>query len=82
MKKLLRLFFVTFLIVNISVSAQGKVDYKKLDEYISKAVIENNLPGLAIGIVKNDSVTFSKAYGTKNTFDLRLVQGIYLLFFI
>jgi CubicO group peptidase (beta-lactamase class C family) len=67
MKKGFVFFNVTLILICTCLSAQNNINYNKLDEYIRAAMADNNLPGLAIGIVKKDSVVFAKAYGTKNT---------------
>ncbi len=46
------------------VKSQG-IDLKKLDKYIKSAQKQWNIPGLAIAVVKDDKVIFSKGYGVK-----------------
>jgi len=43
---------------------QNKV-LKSLDEYYSKSLADWEVPGMAIAIVKNDSVIFAKGYGVR-----------------
>ncbi|WP_345165943.1 serine hydrolase [Nibribacter koreensis] len=43
--------------------AQAQADLQKLDAYYQKALKDWNVPGMAIAIVKNDSVVFAKGYG-------------------
>lgn len=43
-----------------------KVDLEQLDNYIQKTVADFELTGLAITIVKDSSVVFSKGYGFRN----------------
>lgn len=38
---------------------------EKIDEYITQAMIDWEMPGFAVGIVSGDSVVFAKGYGTK-----------------
>jgi len=68
MKKLLRILikkilFHSLLFV-IPVSAQTR-DLSEIDSYIQKSLTEWQLPGCAVGIVRNDSVIFLKGYGTR-----------------
>lgn len=63
----LKFVFLIVIISNYILYAQKPVNFNDLDKYISVSIEENNLPGLAIGIVKGDSVVFAKAYGVKNT---------------
>lgn len=43
--------------------AQTNVDLHKLDAYYQKALKDWDVPGMAIAIVKDDSVIFAKGYG-------------------
>ncbi len=54
------LLFVFFTFTNAQ-----EIDLKKLDKYIKNAQKQWNIPGLAIAIVKDDKVIFSKGYGVK-----------------
>ena len=63
------LLLVMALLVQQAASAQktaSKVDLQKLDAYYQKAMKDWDVPGMAIAIVKDDSVIFSKGYGVKN----------------
>lgn len=62
MKKvlLLSIFFVSTIVV-----AQ-KVDFKKLDRYISQTQQDWNIPGLSVAIVKDGEIVFEKGYGKMN----------------
>jgi CubicO group peptidase (beta-lactamase class C family) len=62
MKKVL---FLSLLFIVNDVVAQ-KVDYKKLDSYISKTQQDWNIPGLSVAIVKDGNIVFEKGYGTIN----------------
>ena len=66
MKKLIQLFFLLFL--TVSLFAQKNIDkkLKQLDAYYEKAIIDWNVPGMAIAIVKDGEIIFSKGYGTAN----------------
>lgn len=70
MKKLeyIFLFIACFLITGYSAISQTKtkVDLAKLDAYFAKALTDWNVPGMAIAIVKDDSVVLAKGYGVRN----------------
>jgi len=64
MKKIILITILTFC---ISLAfAQTKEQINHLDSYYEKALKEWNIPGMAIAIVKNDSIIFSKGYGYAN----------------
>ncbi|NVO01874.1 MAG: serine hydrolase, partial [Bacteroidetes bacterium] len=46
--------------------SQKQVDLNKLDEYFNQAFKDWKVPGMAIGIVKNDSLIFAKGYGLRD----------------
>lgn len=52
-----------FLLLTFSLSLFAQIDFKKLDEYIKKAVEDFEAAGLSVAIVKDSQVVFSKAYG-------------------
>lgn len=60
-------FLISGLTLNFSSYGQIKRDYTELDKYISKALNDFDVPGVAIGIIKNGEVTFAKGYGYRNT---------------
>jgi CubicO group peptidase (beta-lactamase class C family) len=57
---IIKKILLLFLIVS---SLFAQVDLEKLDEYINKAVNDSKAAGLAVAIVKDTQVVFSKAYG-------------------
>ena len=58
-------FLIIFLLsISIHIKAQN-LDLKKIDNYIKSAQKQWNIPGLAIAIVQNDKVIFSKGYGVR-----------------
>lgn len=57
--------FVISVLLSLPAMAQKKTDLKSLDAYLAKALKDWNVPGMAIAIVKDDSVIFSKGYGTR-----------------
>ena len=64
--KRIYMFTILSLFCFVNLSAQKKSpDLKALDQYIAKALKDWNVPGLAIAIVKDDSVVFAKGYGVK-----------------
>src|SRR5205807_3855040 len=55
-----------FFLVLPGSTAQAQVDpLKGLDEYIKKALMEWEVPGLALAIVKNDKVILARGYGVR-----------------
>ncbi|GAB3194327.1 CubicO group peptidase (beta-lactamase class C family) [Pontibacter aydingkolensis] len=60
----LKLLFILCAIVALpQAQAQTAADLTKLDAYYQKALKDWDVPGMAIAIVKNDSVIFAKGYG-------------------
>ena len=57
------LLLLCTILVLPQVQAQTKVDLSKLDAYYQKALKDWDVPGMAIAIVKDDSVVFAKGYG-------------------
>lgn len=53
-------FFLT-----ITAIAHGQVDLKKLDAYYANALKNWEVPGMAVGIVKDGKLVFAKGYGVK-----------------
>lgn len=45
------------------------LDIRQLDAYIKKSMADHQIPGLAIGIVKDGAVIYSKGYGVKSEED-------------
>ena len=64
MKKLF--FLLVVLLVTASLFAQKNLDkkLKQLDEYYEQALADWSVPGMAIAIVKDGEIIFSKGYGT------------------
>lgn len=60
---------VSYLVLSvlfIAGSAYGQAElYKGLNDYIVKSMREWETPGLALAVVKNDSVIFAKGYGVR-----------------
>lgn len=61
----LYLIALIFFILSSSVYA-GEIDYIKLDAYITKAVLDAKVTGMAVGIIKDDEVVFSRGYGVRS----------------
>ncbi|WP_192822219.1 serine hydrolase [Rufibacter sp. LB8] len=66
---------------SMTLPAHGQADLQKLDTYYQQALKDWNVPGMAIAIVKNDSVIFAKGYGVLDaqkggTVDANTVFGI------
>jgi len=60
-----KIIIITILYCSFGFS-QTKEQLTHLDHYYEKALKEWKIPGMAIAIVKNDSVIFSKGYGYAN----------------
>ena len=54
--------------------SQHSKAYEELDSYIAQAVDSFNVPGFAVGIIKNGNVILAKGYGVKNTDTDKLVD--------
>lgn len=67
MKRFCRIIIViTLILLNIKQTYSQQIpDLAKLDNYIQNAVDSFSVPGLAVGIVKNGEVVFSKGYGVR-----------------
>lgn len=66
MKTRFNVFLILSFVCFFPLHAQKKSpDLKAFDQYITKALKDWNVPGLAVAIVKDDSVVFAKGYGTK-----------------
>lgn len=62
--KLTTLLVILLMTINLNASAQSiKKPIESLDEYYAKALTDWNVPGMAIAIVRNDSVLLSRGYG-------------------
>ncbi|ANH82405.1 hypothetical protein A8C56_16800 [Niabella ginsenosidivorans] len=59
-----KIFIVLFVTPNL-LFAQYQTD--SLDVFIAKEVADYHIPGLAIGIIKNNQVVFKKGYGVNST---------------
>lgn len=68
MKNFLFAFFVLLSIVVFSQKKQSpKVELKqKIDSYLKQAIKTNQIPGLAVGVVKDGKIIFEAYYGKEN----------------
>ncbi len=64
MKKRVILIVLLFLFRCFFSSAQN-IHLDSLDLFIRRMMVDFDVPGLAVGIVRNDSILFSKGYGTR-----------------
>jgi CubicO group peptidase (beta-lactamase class C family) len=60
-----RLFAGAAALALLGGSAQAQSPLAGLDDYVARGVKDWNVPGLAIAIVKDDSVVFAKGYGVR-----------------
>jgi CubicO group peptidase (beta-lactamase class C family) len=56
---------VTFLVLPLFHLSAQRAPLKGFDAYVNRALREWDCPGLAIAIVKNDSIVFAKGYGVR-----------------
>ena len=56
-----------WLISSVAILSQNKYEFNELDEYIKNAVDSFEVPGLAVGIIKNGNIVFAEGYGVKST---------------
>jgi len=66
MKNTFALVCAFVLLISSTSFGQSTVDYRLLSNYIDKAVTDFEVPGLAIAIVKDGEVVFSKGFGDRN----------------
>ena len=59
------LFLLSFFVLNFTKVKAQTPNLKKLDKYILEAQKKWNIPGMAIAIVKDNKVIFSKGYGIR-----------------
>src|SRR4051812_28289950 len=64
-RRLLLLAALLFVFPAATSSAQGSDPLAGLDAYISSAMKDWQIPGVAVGIVKGDSIVFAKGFGTR-----------------
>lgn len=57
---------LAFFILALPAYAQNVVDYEALDAYITNAFNKSQATGLAVGIIKDGSIVFTKGYGVRN----------------
>lgn len=62
-----KIFTLLFLLPNFIFAQQQEID--SLDAFISTQVKNYNIPGLAIGIIKDNQIVFKKGYGITSTID-------------
>ncbi len=74
MKKII-FSFVVILFVSITLFSQTKVQLEHLNKYYQKALKEWHVPGMAIAIVKDNKIIFSKGYGYANVKKKTKVDG-------
>ena len=59
-------------------AAAQQLPLKNLDEYIEKAIKDWNIAGMAISIVKDDTVVYAKGFGYKDIEEKVLVEQTFL----
>lgn len=75
MKKTVPIYLLLLGLFVSSISfAQQKKDYKALEKYIAKAAADFEIPGLAVGIIKNGEIVLLEGYGYRNTSNKKKVD--------
>ncbi|WP_307462356.1 serine hydrolase [Chryseobacterium sp. SORGH_AS_0447] len=54
--------------------SQQTNQYKSIDNYLKEVIKTNQIPGLAIGVIKDGKVIFEQYYGTENLEDAKKVN--------
>ena len=72
---------LTVLCFGVTLSVAGQEDLRGLDVYIEQTKLDWQVPGLAVLVVRDDSVVFAKGYGVRESgkdaaVDARTVFGI------
>lgn len=67
---LITLFLNLFLVVY----SQEKKQSKAIDEYVRKIIQMNEIPGIAVGVIKNNKIVFEQYYGTETLEDPKKVN--------
>lgn len=65
-KKLRLLLLLLLVLPQAWAQTKAPVDLQQLDKYYQQALQDWDVPGMAIAIVRNDSVVFAKGYGVLN----------------
>lgn len=62
------LILIILLVLALSATSQRSLNKKleRLDSYFEQSIQDWEVPGMAVAIVKDDQVVFSKGYGTRN----------------
>jgi CubicO group peptidase (beta-lactamase class C family) len=64
-KNMLFLFLI-FLGIGFAIAQESRNPTEKLDPYIQQVVKDSDVPGLAIGVVKENIIVYAKGFGVKN----------------
>ena len=68
MKTIIPVYLLIFSLFLASTTiAQQEKDYDSLHKYIKQAVKDFEVPGLAVGIIKNNEIVLLEGYGYRNT---------------
>ncbi|MCY0968235.1 serine hydrolase [Chryseobacterium wangxinyae] len=68
--------FLIILALNISTLtfSQQTNQFKLIDNYVKEAIKANQIPGLAVGVIKDGKIIFEQYYGVENLEDLKKVS--------
>ncbi|MFH1120423.1 MAG: serine hydrolase [Bacteroidota bacterium] len=69
MKFLFKTYLLVYILISVylDVNAQAGSDVRELDAYFSDALNKWGVPGMAVAIIKDDSVILMKGYGVRET---------------
>ena len=59
-------FVLCFVALNLFSQVEQKNGYNLLDEYIENTIKKWHVPGIAVSIVKDNSVVYAKGFGVRN----------------
>src|SRR5690606_1161298 len=68
-----KIFLILLVLPNFILAQSLELD--SLDAFISKQVKDYTIPGLSIGIIKDNKIVFAKGYGVTNNVDLLPVSS-------
>lgn len=67
--KIILIIIIVWMGINLALppvyaqESPNTIDFEKLDSYLSQQVKENRIPGLAVAVIQENEILFSKGYG-------------------
>ena len=65
MKNILHYFLVSFLIV-LSSASHAQINEKSIDSLVTATIKAFDVPGISVGIIKDDKIVYSKGQGVRS----------------